>query len=65
MILTLDLLTWCVFQAGVNHDFLVTVSNGYPEEIKGDQKVSVHLVITTQKVTSNVQSAPRQSPDIY
>jgi hypothetical protein len=28
-------------------------------------KVSVHLMITTQKVTSNVQSVPRQSPDIY
>ena len=32
--------------------------------IQVDQKVSVHLMITTQKVTSNVQSAPRQSPDI-
>jgi hypothetical protein len=28
-------------------------------------KVSVHLIITIQKVTSNVQSVPRQSPDIY
>jgi hypothetical protein len=26
--------------------------------IQGDQKVSVHLMITTQKVTSNVQSVP-------
>jgi hypothetical protein len=26
---------------------------------------SVHLMITTQKVASNVQSVPRQSPDIY
>jgi hypothetical protein len=25
----------------------------------------VHLMITIQKVTSNVQSVPRQSPDIY
>jgi hypothetical protein len=33
--------------------------------IQGDQKVSVHLMITIQKVTSNVQSVPRQSPDIY
>ena len=33
--------------------------------IQGDQKVSVHLMITIQKITSNVQSAPRQSPDIY
>jgi len=29
------------------------------------KKVSVHLVITIQKVTSNVQSVTRQSPDIY
>jgi hypothetical protein len=33
--------------------------------IQDDQKVSVHLMITIQKVTSNVQSVPRQSPDIY
>jgi hypothetical protein len=33
--------------------------------VQGDQKVSVHLMITIQKVTSNVQSVPRQSPDIY
>jgi hypothetical protein len=33
--------------------------------IQGVQKVSVHLMITIQKVTSNVQSGPRQSPDIY
>jgi hypothetical protein len=33
--------------------------------IQGDQKVSVHLMITIHKVTSNVQSVPRQSPDIY
>jgi hypothetical protein len=33
--------------------------------IQGDQKVSVHLMITIQKVTSNVQSVPRQYPDIY
>jgi hypothetical protein len=32
--------------------------------IQGDQKVSVHVMITIQKVTSNVQSVPRQSPDI-
>jgi hypothetical protein len=25
----------------------------------------VHLMITTQKVASNIQSVPRQSPDIY
>jgi hypothetical protein len=34
-------------------------------QIQGDQKVSVHLMITIQKVTSIVQSVPRQSPDIY
>ena len=33
--------------------------------IQSDQKVSVHLMITTQNVISNVQSVPRQSPDIY
>jgi Tfp pilus assembly protein PilF len=34
-------------------------------KMRGDQKVSVHLMITIQKVTSNVQSVPCQSPDIY
>jgi len=29
------------------------------------KKISVHLMITMHKVTSNVQSVPRQSPDIY
>jgi hypothetical protein len=33
--------------------------------VQGDHKVSVHLTITIQKVTSNVQSVLRQSPDIY
>jgi len=33
--------------------------------MQGDQKVSVHLMVTTQKVTSNVQSVSLQSPDIY
>jgi hypothetical protein len=32
--------------------------------IQGDQNISVHVMITIQKVTSNVQSVPRQSPDI-
>ena len=32
---------------------------------QGDQKVSVCLMITIEKVTSNVQSVPSQSPDIY
>jgi hypothetical protein len=43
--------------------FLVAQICDYPMElgaeyIQGDQKVSVHLMITIQKVTSNVQSAP-------
>jgi hypothetical protein len=29
--------------------------------LQGDEKVSVHLMITIQKVTSNVQSVPHQS----
>ena len=33
--------------------------------VQGDQNVSVYLIITIQNVTSNVQSFPRQSPDIY
>jgi hypothetical protein len=37
----------------------------YTKILQSDQKVSVHLMITIQKVTSNVQSVPRQSPDIY
>jgi hypothetical protein len=32
---------------------------------QGDQKVSVHLMITIQKVTSDVQSVTLQPPDIY
>jgi hypothetical protein len=39
--------------------------NGARFVVQGEQKVSVHLMITIQKVTSNVQSVPRQSPDIY
>jgi hypothetical protein len=37
----------------------------YVVYIQGDQKVSVHLMITVQKVTSTVQSVLSQSPDIY
>jgi hypothetical protein len=33
--------------------------------IQSDKKVSVHLMITIQKVTSKVQTVPLQSPDIY
>jgi hypothetical protein len=35
------------------------------DKLQGDQKVSYHLMITIQKVTRNVQTVPRQSPDIY
>jgi hypothetical protein len=38
--------------------------NIYINNIQGDQKVSVHLMITTQKITSDIQSVPRQSPDL-
>jgi hypothetical protein len=33
--------------------------------LQGDQKVSVHLMIKIQQVTSNIQSAHRHSPGIY
>jgi hypothetical protein len=39
--------------------------SGIRHEIQGEQKVSLHLMITIQKVTRIVQSVPRQSPDIY
>jgi hypothetical protein len=39
--------------------------SGILEVLQCDQKDSVHLLITTQKVTSNVQSVPGQSLDIY
>jgi hypothetical protein len=40
-------------------------NNNQYQHIQGDQKASVHLMITIQKVTSNVQNVPRQSPDNY
>jgi hypothetical protein len=43
----------------------VVKSNYIPIIVQGDEKVSVHLMITIQKVTRNVQSVPRWSPDIY
>jgi hypothetical protein len=44
----------------------VMTNSRYCDKIQGDQKVSMHLMITIQKVTSNVQSVPPpQSPDIY
>ena len=41
------------------------VYRGGLRPVQGDQKVSVHLTITIQKVTSNVQSVPPQTLDIY
>jgi hypothetical protein len=38
---------------------------GWTNLIQGDQKLSVHLMVTIQKVTINVQSVPHQSLDIY
>jgi hypothetical protein len=32
---------------------------------EGNKNVAVHLMIKTQKFTSNVQSVPRHPPDIY
>jgi hypothetical protein len=46
-------------------DLITSTWKKSSSEIQGDQKVSVPLMITIQKVTSNVQSVPRQSPDIY
>jgi hypothetical protein len=43
----------------------VTVLEETMKAIQDDQKLSGHLMITIQKVTSNVQSVTRQSPDIY
>jgi hypothetical protein len=40
-------------------------ANNAAYNVQGDQKVSMHLMITIQKVTSNVPSVPRPSPDIY
>jgi hypothetical protein len=41
------------------------ISDRIANVTQGDQKVCVHLMITIQQVTSNVQNVPRQSPDIY
>jgi hypothetical protein len=43
----------------------ITLRGNLSQHIQCDRKVSVHLMITTQKITSNVQSVPRQSPDVY
>jgi hypothetical protein len=44
---------------------VMKVSTPWCYFVQGDEKVSVHLMITIQKVTSIVQSVSRQSPDIY
>jgi len=44
---------------------IIKLAAGKKTQIQGDQKVSVLLMITIQKVTSNVQSVPRQSADVY
>jgi hypothetical protein len=52
----------------LNLEAILVINSKYVvclREIQGDQEVSVHLMITIQKVASNVQSVPRQSPDIY
>jgi hypothetical protein len=48
----------------VEEVFWKTETLGMSPFLQGDKKVSVHLMIKIQKVTSNVQSVPRQSPDI-
>jgi len=48
-----------LFMYSVRHNYMFIII------LQGVQKVSMHLMITIQKVTSNVQSVPRQSPDIY
>jgi len=40
---------------------LSTLKKLHRRQIQGDQKFSVHLMVTIRKVTSNVQSDPRQS----
>jgi hypothetical protein len=47
------------------YPFLSLYQTTSAQNTQGDQKVSVHLMITIQKVTSNVQTVPRQFPDVY
>jgi hypothetical protein len=67
---------WGDFYGNIYKNNLLTVQMASGHEIQYalkrelrqyiyDEKVSVHLMITIQKVTSNVQTVPRQSPDIY
>jgi hypothetical protein len=43
----------------------ITLRTSELYSVQGDQKVYLHLMITIKKVASNVQTVPRQSPDIY
>jgi len=52
----------CLLNLKETKHFLISVQQN---NIQDDQKFSVHLMITIYNVTSNVQSVPRQSPDIY
>ena len=63
-LLIIILLTSIVLiNSATNANYDLTMN--YLYHIQGDQKGTVHLMITIQKVTRNVQSVPRQSPDIY
>jgi hypothetical protein len=53
------------FSGGTKGSELIVFLGLYRQIIQGDQKVSVSLIITIQKVTSDVQNVPRQAPDIY
>jgi nitrate reductase cytochrome c-type subunit len=54
------------FQLDVKNEYQVHSCNNLKfSKYTGSSKVSVHLMITIQKVITNVQSVPRQSPDIY
>jgi hypothetical protein len=55
----------CHDSSGTNHHVTWRYIERNGDLVQGDQKVSVHLMVTIQKVTSNVQSVARQSPDIY
>jgi len=62
-----EILCKFIYPQAEHTELNITVYNTYVFlcYMQGDQKVSVHLIITIQKVTSNVQSFLRQFPDIY
>jgi hypothetical protein len=55
---------YCAFDVLCVSCWIIQLLGNQCVEVQGDQKVSVHLMITIQKVTSNVQRVPRQSTDI-